>query len=114
MALATDCNPGSAPGASLLLAMSMATRLFGLTAEEALTAVTRHAARAAGVHLKSGILKEGYAADFVIWDVSSLDELSYWVGFNPCRTVVKAAEVVNGETLSAMPFTRSRQRRGVT
>ena len=114
IAVATDCNPGSAPGASLLLAMSMATRLFGLTAEEALAAVTRHAARAAGVHLESGVLKEGYAADFVIWDVRSLDELSYWVGFNPCRTVVKAAEVVRGQTLSALPFTRSRLRRGVT
>lgn len=40
MAIATDCNPGSAPGSSLLLAMSMATRLFGLTCEEALAAVT--------------------------------------------------------------------------
>src|SRR6185437_15726526 len=36
MALATDCNPGSSPSTSLLLAMSMGTRLFGLTAEEAL------------------------------------------------------------------------------
>jgi imidazolonepropionase-like amidohydrolase len=36
MAVATDCNPGSASGASLLLAMSMATRLFGLTPEELL------------------------------------------------------------------------------
>ena len=49
MAVATDCNPGSAPGTSLLLAMSMATRLFGLTAEEALAGVTRHAARALGM-----------------------------------------------------------------
>jgi imidazolonepropionase len=93
--------------------MSMATRSFGLTAEEAPAAVTRHAARAAGLHLKSGIPKEGYATDFVIWDVRSLDELSYWVGFNRCRTVVKADEVVHGQTLSAMPITRSRQRRGV-
>ena len=46
--IATDCNPGSAPGTSLLLAMSMATRLFGLTAEEALAGVTRNAARALG------------------------------------------------------------------
>ncbi|TLY80747.1 MAG: imidazolonepropionase, partial [Gammaproteobacteria bacterium] len=46
VAIATDCNPGSAPATSLLLTMSMATRLFGLTAEEALAGVTRHAARA--------------------------------------------------------------------
>jgi imidazolonepropionase-like amidohydrolase len=59
-------------------------------------------------------LRRAGAADFVVWDVNSLDELGYWVGFNRCRTVVKAAEVVNGQTLSAMPFARSRQRRGVT
>ena len=49
IAVASDCNPGSAPGTSLLLAMSMATRLFGLTAEEALAGVTRNAARALGI-----------------------------------------------------------------
>jgi len=49
MAVASDCNPGSAPGTSLLTAMSMATRLFGLTADEALLGVTRHAAQALGL-----------------------------------------------------------------
>ena len=35
MAVATDCNPGTSPLASLRLAMNMAASLFGLTAEEA-------------------------------------------------------------------------------
>ncbi len=48
IAIATDCNPGSAPGASLLMAMNMATRFFGLTPEEALAGVTTHAAHALG------------------------------------------------------------------
>lgn len=104
IAVATDCNPGSAPGASLLLAMSMGARLFGLTAEESLAAVTRNAARAAGIHLEYGLLKEGYAADFVIWNVRSLDELGYWVGFNPSRSVVKAAEIVAGQDSFSGPF----------
>src|SRR5947207_2467337 len=43
LAVASDCNPGSAPAASLLTAMSMATRLFGLTAEEALLGAGRGA-----------------------------------------------------------------------
>lgn len=94
IALATDCNPGSAPGASLLLAMSMATRLFGLTAREALAAVTRNAARALGVHGERGELAAGKAADFVVWNVGSVDELGYWVGFNPRRTVVQSGRVV--------------------
>jgi imidazolonepropionase len=94
MAIASDCNPGSAPGASLLTAMSMATRLFGLTAEEALAGVTRHAARALGLRGERGVLAPGAAADFVVWNVRSPDELGYWIGFNPRRTVVRAAEVM--------------------
>ena len=46
MALATDCNPGSAPMTSLLLVLNMACTLFRLTPEEALLGVTRHGARA--------------------------------------------------------------------
>jgi imidazolonepropionase len=94
MALATDCNPGSAPSTSLLLAMSMGTRLFGLTADEALAGVTRHAARALGLHRECGTLAPGQAADFAAWNVRSIEELSYWIGFNPCRTVVRAGKVV--------------------
>jgi imidazolonepropionase len=94
MAVASDCNPGSAPGASLLTAMSMATRLFGLTAEEALLAVTRHAARALGLGGSHGALAPGHAADFVVWNVGAPEELGYWIGFNPRRTVVRAAEVL--------------------
>ncbi|MBV8876312.1 MAG: imidazolonepropionase [Gammaproteobacteria bacterium] len=94
MAVASDCNPGSAPGTSLLTAMSMATRLFGLTAEEALLGVTRHAARALGLGASHGVLAPGYAADFIVWNVRSVEELGYWIGFNPRRTVVRAAEVM--------------------
>ena len=94
MAVASDCNPGSAPGTSLLTAMSMATRLFGLTAEEALLGVTREAARALGLQGERGTLSRGAAADFVVWNIGSPAELSYWIGFNPRRTVVRAGEVV--------------------
>jgi imidazolonepropionase len=94
MAIATDCNPGSAPGTSLLLTMSMATRLFGLTTEEALAGVTCHAARALGLQEGVGTLTPGRAADFVIWKIDSLDELGYWIGFNPRAATVRAGTIV--------------------
>lgn len=94
IAVASDCNPGSAPGTSLLLAMSMATRLFGLSTDEALHGVTRHAARALGLDGERGTLAPGQAADFVVWSVRAPEELGYWIGFNPRRTVVRAAEVL--------------------
>jgi imidazolonepropionase len=54
MAVASDCNPGSSPLTSLLLAMNMAATLFRLTPEEALAGVTRNAARALGLGRRLG------------------------------------------------------------
>jgi imidazolonepropionase len=95
LAIATDCNPGSAPGTSLLLAMSMATRLFGLTSDEALVGVTRNAAQALGELDTRGTLTPGKVADFVIWNIRSVEELSYWIGFNPRRSVVRAGRLIS-------------------
>jgi len=94
LAVASDCNPGTAPGASLLLAMNMARRLFGLTSREVLDGVTRHAARALGLERTRGSLTAGRAADFAVWSIDSPDELGYWVGFNPCSMVVKHGAIV--------------------
>lgn len=94
MAVATDCNPGSAPGTSLLLAMNMARRLFGLTSEEVLLGVTRNAARALALAGQRGSLAAGHAADFAVWSIDAPDELGYWVGFNPCSMVVKDGAIV--------------------
>jgi len=94
LAVASDCNPGSAPGASLLLAMHMARRLFGLSSDEVLLGVTRHAARALGLGGRRGSIAAGQAADFAAWSVDSLDEIGYWAGFNPCSMVVKDGSIV--------------------
>jgi imidazolonepropionase len=94
LAVASDCNPGTSPCASLLLAMNMARRLFGLTSDEVLRGVTRNAARALGMHAERGSIEPGRAADFAVWSIDSPDELGYWAGFNPCSMVVKAGEIV--------------------
>jgi imidazolonepropionase len=94
LAVASDCNPGSAPGASLLLAMNMARRLFGMTSEEVLLGTTRHAARALGLEPQRGSLVPGRAADLAAWSIDALDELGYWAGYNPCSMVVKDGAIV--------------------
>ncbi|MDF1790813.1 MAG: imidazolonepropionase [Thalassobaculaceae bacterium] len=90
IALASDCNPGSSPMTSLLLAMNMGCVLFGLTPVEALAGVTRNAARALGLGDRRGTLETGKAADFVIWDIEEPAELAYRLGFNPCVEVIRA------------------------
>jgi imidazolonepropionase len=89
MAVATDANPGTAPTASLLLALNMACTLFRLTVAEALAGATIHAARALGQSGRHGLLAPGRAADFAIWSVESLAELAYWTGMNRCSGVVR-------------------------
>jgi imidazolonepropionase len=83
MALATDCNPGSSPLTSLLLAMNMGATLFRLTVDECLAGVTREAARALGVLGETGTLEAGKWCDLAIWDVERLAELVYRIGLNP-------------------------------
>ncbi|MEM9278199.1 MAG: imidazolonepropionase [Pseudomonadota bacterium] len=82
MAIATDCNPGSSPLASLLLTMNMACTLFRMTPLEAMAGVTRNAAKALGF-ADRGTIETGKRADMCIWDVEHPAELSYRIGFNP-------------------------------
>jgi imidazolonepropionase len=82
MAVATDLNPGTSPLNSLLLAMNMAATQFRMTVEECLLGVTRNAALALG-RLDVGTLEAGKKCHLAIWDVESLAELVYRIGFNP-------------------------------
>lgn len=82
MALATDCNPGTSPMSSLLLAMNMGCTLFRMTPEESLRGVTINAAKALGLG-DCGSIETGKRADLAVWDVDSPAELSYRIGFNP-------------------------------
>ncbi len=87
IALATDHNPGSSPGLSLLLMLNMACTLFRMTPLQALQGVTAIGARALGL-ADRGRLVPGLRADFVVWDLDHPNELAYWFGRNPCRRVV--------------------------
>ena len=88
MAVATDCNPGTSPLTSLLLAMNMAATLFRLTVPECVAGVTREAARTLGRLDEIGTLEVGKWCDLAIWDVERLAELPYRIGFNPLHARV--------------------------
>jgi imidazolonepropionase len=88
MAVATDGNPGTSPGMSMLLALNMGCSLFGLTPEEAVGGATRVAARALGRDSEIGTLEVGKRADFALWRIERPAELCYNLGANPCAGVV--------------------------
>jgi imidazolonepropionase len=87
IAIATDHNPGSSPGLSLLLMLNMACTFFRMTPEEALRGLTVNAARALGLPDR-GRLAAGLRADFCVWDATHPRELAYWFGRNPLRFAV--------------------------
>jgi imidazolonepropionase len=88
IAVATDCNPGTAPLTSPLLAMNMAATLFRLTVEECIAGFTREAARALGRLGDIGTLEPGKWCDLAIWNVDDPVELVYRLGFNPLHARV--------------------------
>ena len=83
MALATDCNPGTSPLTSPLLAMNMAATLFRLTVPECIAGFTREAARALGILERAGTLEAGKYCDLAMWNIEHPAELVYRMGFNP-------------------------------
>ena len=93
MAVATDCNPGTAPLLSLRQAMSLACTHFRLTPEEALRGATVHAARALGLRDR-GLLRVGLRADLVHWRIRRPAELCYWLGGELAGTVFIAGRPV--------------------
>ena len=89
MAVATDCNPGTSPVASMTAALTLACIQFRLTPEEALAGATRHAAKALGLSDEIGTLEVGKAADLAVWDITRPAELCYWLG----KPILKARYV---------------------
>ncbi len=98
IAIATDCNPGTSPNPSLLVALNMACVRFGLLPTEVMRAVTSHAARALGIGERAGTLEKGRDADFALWDAKHPAELPYSFGQTRCLGTVKRGRYFAGTT----------------
>ena len=96
IAIATDCNPGTSPIASLLLVMNMACVLFGLTTDEALRGVTCNAARALGLSHDRGSLSAGKRADLTVWRLRHPEQLCSEVGMHRPEAVIVAGRTCGG------------------
>jgi imidazolonepropionase len=84
--LATDCNPGTSPVASLPLVIGLAVRRYGWTAREALAACTLNAAWVLGLPDR-GAIEVGKRADLVVLD-HPVEHIPYRFGHNPVRSVI--------------------------
>jgi imidazolonepropionase len=94
MAIATDCNPGTSPLTSILMAMNMAATLFHMTVDECLAGVTINAAKALGLSHEIGTLEAGKACDLAIWNCEHPADLVYFMGFSPLHSRVFQGQTV--------------------
>jgi imidazolonepropionase len=101
LAVATDCNPGTSPCSSILVALNMSCTLFGLTPEEALRGATVNAAKALGLSREIGTLEVGKRADMAFWRIERPAELAYGLGANPCVQVVHGGRRIETQRLPA-------------
>ncbi len=87
VAIATDYNPGSCNCDSLPFTISLACLQMGLTPAEAIVAATINAAHALGLGDRVGSLEVGKQADFVLWDIPSVNFIPYHLGSSHIHSV---------------------------
>lgn len=100
MAVATDCNPGTAPICSLLATLNMACTLFGLKPAEAVRGATHVGAQALGLHDR-GRLAVGQRADLVAWALDHPAGLAAHIGYNPLQNCFIAGEEIHVRSVAA-------------
>lgn len=93
LALASDCNPGTAWNESMQFVIALACRALGLTPAQAIAAATINAAHAIRRADTIGSIEEGKQADLLILGAPDYRHLGYRFGTNLVRQVVKRGRV---------------------
>lgn len=94
VALATNCNPGSAPSTSIPFAIALAVRHCGMTPAEAIVATTRTAAKVLNLNDR-GVITPGARADLVLLRHHDERALAYDFGGDHVDAVI-----VNGRVMT--------------
>lgn len=96
VALGTDHNPGQCGSTSMALVVAVAVAALGMTVAEALTAAT--AGSAAALRLTDrGVIRQGAAADLVLWDADHEGAFAWAFGLAPRRVWLAGEPVEEGE-----------------
>jgi imidazolonepropionase len=93
LALATDCNPGTAWNESMQFVIALACRMMKLTPAQAIVATTINAAHAIRRAGQVGSIEPGKQADLLILSVPDYRHLGYRFGTNLVRQVIKRGQV---------------------
>ncbi|MEO7413313.1 MAG: amidohydrolase family protein, partial [Opitutaceae bacterium] len=94
VALATDCNPATAPTYSMPLVIALAVRSCGLTPAEAIVASTVNAAAVLGF-TDRGTIEVGQRADLILLRHRDERLLAHELGGNPVDVVISGGRKVS-------------------
>jgi imidazolonepropionase len=97
LALATDCNPGTAWCESMQFVLALACRNLKLTPAQAIAAATINAAHAIQYSDRIGSIEPGKQADLLVLSVRDYRQLGYRFGTNLVKRVIKRGKVYNVE-----------------
>ncbi len=97
IAIATDFNAGSCTLQSMPDIMFLSMLYCGLDLQEAFKGSTYNGSRAIDKKSEKGLIQEGYDADILFWDISSIDEIPYWFGGSSSRIskIMKNGKMLN-------------------
>ncbi len=93
LAIATDCNPGTAWTESMQFPIALACRAMKLTPAQAIVAATINAAYAIRRQDRIGSLEVGKQADLLMLSVADYRQLGYRFGTNLVKKVIKRGRV---------------------
>ena len=94
VAIASDFNPGSNTIYSIPIIMAIASLYCGLSIKESFKAATYNGAKAIKRHNSIGLIKEGYNADILFWDIESLNEIPYWFSSDRISMIMKNGKLI--------------------
>jgi len=78
VSLASDFNPGTCTIRSMPNIMHLAMQKCALSLDEVFLGTTYNAAKALKMDHEIGLIKKGYNADLILWNLSHLEEIIYW------------------------------------
>lgn len=94
LALATDCNPGTAWCVNMQFVIALSCRALGITPAQAIAASTINSAAAIQRQDRIGSIEPGKQADILLLSVDDYHHIGYRFGENLVNTVVKKGRII--------------------
>ena len=94
VAIASDFNPGSNTIYSMPTIMALSSLYCGLSIKDSFKAATYNGAKAIKRQESIGLIREGYKADILFWDIKSINEIPYWFNSDRISMIMKNGKLV--------------------